>query len=124
MLKGCVATMAGPRPPPFCPPTCLPTKLWIGNVRGGVGKPDVLAFFRGLGITGATDMQVVHREHKDSSLIVAFQYDWQAAHAMEALRSAGEWCPIRSESGLLKVRYKESDAARMGRYISNAYLRL
>ena len=68
--------------------------------------------------------KVLHREGKDSSLRLRSQYDWQAAWGMEALRGAGEWCPIRSESGLLKVRYKESDAARMGRYISNAYLRL
>ena len=68
--------------------------------------------------------KVVHREGKDSSLILRFQYDWQAAWGMEALRGAGEWCPIRSESGLLKARYKEMDGARTERSLSNASVRV
>ena len=66
--------------------------------------------------------KVIHREGKDSSFMLSFQHDWQAAHCMTALRGAGEWCPLRSESGLLKVRYKEDKST--GRSLSNAYVRV
>ena len=83
--------MSGPCAPAFCPPTCLPTKIWVGNVRQGVSKPDVLAFCRDIGIAGIMDLQIVHRPNADSSVILAFQFDWQAQHAIVALRTAGEW---------------------------------
>ena len=95
-----------------CPPTCMPTKLWVGNVRPGLPKGDVLRFCDELGVVGICDLQIIHRDGRDSSLVIVLNYDWQAAQALERLRSAGENCAIRSESGCLKVRYKESVPSR------------
>ena len=120
MLKVLATAMSGPWAPAFCPPTCLPTKMLVGNVRQGVSKPDVLAFCRGMNIAGIMDLQIVHRANADSSVILAFLFGWQAQHAIVALRAAGEWCPIRSESGLLKVRFKEGLPSQVGRYLSKS----
>ena len=98
-------------PPVHCPPQCDPTKLWVGNVRAGVSKPDVVALFREHDVHGLRDIQVVHRQGADASLILAFCYDWQAQHALRTLRTAGD-CNLRSESGRLKVRFKDAAPSR------------
>ena len=58
-----------------CPPTCMPTKLWVGNVRPGLSKGDVLRFCDELGVVGICDLQIIHRDGRDSSLIIVLNYD-------------------------------------------------
>ena len=66
---------------------------------------------RKLNIKGLTDIMVVHREGLNELLILGFCYDWQAEAALVALRQAGD-CALRSESGRLKVRCKDSTRSR------------